>query len=213
MMVNIFDLFKLKTAKAREEDNSVAFLIVGLGNPGREYRENRHNIGFMVVDSICAEMNIRLGRLQSKSLVGSGILHGQKLVFAKPQTYMNLSGQSVSALMRFYKLDPSQLLVIHDDLDLPLGTLRMRPSGGSAGQKGLGSIIDQLSTQDFPRLRMGIGRPPGRMDAADYVLQDFNADERELLAFVFKRAVGAVSVFVKDGIALAMNQFNGSLDA
>jgi PTH1 family peptidyl-tRNA hydrolase len=212
-MVNLLEILRLRTHQANGEDNPVALLIVGLGNPGREYRENRHNIGFMVIDYICKDMNIRLGRLQSKSLVGSGIHHGQKLVFAKPQTFMNLSGQSVSGLMRFYKLNPSQLLVIHDDLDLPLGTLRMRPSGGSAGQKGLGSIIEQLGTQDFPRLRMGIGRPSGRMDAADYVLQDFNQDELDILKFVFLRAIGAVNIFVEGGIEQAMNQYNGSLDA
>jgi PTH1 family peptidyl-tRNA hydrolase len=212
-MIQIANILKWRTSQVNGRDSSVSFLIVGLGNPGRQYRENRHNIGFMVVDHLCTEMDVRLSRLQSKSLVGSGIIHGQKLLLAKPQTYMNLSGQSVSSLLRFYKLAPSELLVIHDDLDLPLGTLRMRPSGGSAGQKGLSSIIEQIGTQDFPRLRMGIGRPPGRMDSAEYVLQDFNRNEQDFLKLVLEQGAKAVRAFVTDGIKQTMNSYNGSLDA
>ena len=212
-MIQIANILKWRISQVNGRDSSVSFLIVGLGNPGRQYRENRHNIGFMVVDHLCAEMDVRLSRLQSKSLVGSGIIHGQKLLLAKPQTYMNLSGQSVSSLLRFYKLAPSELLVIHDDLDLPLGTLRMRPSGGSAGQKGLSSIIEQIGTQDFPRLRMGIGRPPGRMDSAEYVLQDFNRNEQDFLKLVLEQGAKAVRAFVTDGIKQTMNSYNGPLDA
>lgn len=212
-MIQIANILKWRTSQVNGRDSSVSFLIVGLGNPGRQYRENRHNIGFMVVDHLCTEMDVRLSRLQSKSLVGSGIIHGQKLLLAKPQTYMNLSGQSVSSLLRFYNLAPSELLVIHDDLDLPLGTLRMRPSGGSAGQKGLSSIIEQIGTQDFPRLRMGIGRPPGRMDSAEYVLQDFNRNEQDFLKLVLEQGAKAVRAFVTDGIKQTMNSYNGSLDA
>jgi PTH1 family peptidyl-tRNA hydrolase len=212
-MIKIANILKWRTSQVHGRDSSVSFLIVGLGNPGRQYRENRHNIGFMVVDHLCTEIDVRLSRLQSKSLVGSGIINGQKLLLAKPQTYMNLSGQSVSGLLRFYKLAPSELLVIHDDLDLPLGTLRMRPSGGSAGQKGLSSIIEQIGTQDFPRLRMGIGRPPGRMDSAEYVLQDFNRNEQDFLKLVLVQGAKAVKAFVSDGIKQTMNSYNGSLDA
>jgi peptidyl-tRNA hydrolase, PTH1 family len=214
MINRLADLFKPKKHLRDFEDSPVTFLIAGLGNPGREYRENRHNIGFMAIDRVGIETGIRLSRMQSKALVGAGSLGLQKIVLAKPQTFMNLSGQSVTALLRFYKLTPSQLLVIHDDLDLPLGTLRMRPSGGSAGQKGLASIIEYLGTQDFPRLRLGIGRPPGRMDAADYVLQDFPVAEQMVLKDVLDRAVKAARTFVDDGIERAMNIYNGAaLDA
>jgi len=188
------------------------FLIVGLGNPGREYRETRHNAGFMVVDRLCSDSGIRLSRLQSRALVGTGTWDGRKVVLAKPQTYMNLSGQCVTSLLRFYKTPLEQLLVIHDDLDLPVGTLRMRPGGGSAGQRGLASIIQQLGTPDFPRLRVGIGRPPGQMDPADYVLERFVAAERELITMVLDRALDAVRDFLQYGLDHAMNNYNGTME-
>ncbi|MCC6146087.1 MAG: aminoacyl-tRNA hydrolase [Anaerolineaceae bacterium] len=185
------------------------YLIIGLGNPGREYRESRHNIGFMVVDHLCEEMGITVNRLQSKSLIGTGIWQGRKLILAKPQTFMNLSGQAVAQLVRFYKTPIENLLVIHDDLDLPLGTLRMRPEGGAGGQKGLASIIQSLGTQQFSRLRIGIGRPPGRMSPADYVLQKFSKAEQEILPAISTQAGGAVQAFLVEGLQQAMNRFNG----
>ncbi len=191
--------------------DGLPFLIVGLGNPGREYRENRHNVGFMLVDRLSQAVEISPSRLQSKALMGMGAYAGQRLILAKPQTFMNLSGQAVSSLVRFYKVPLTNLLVAHDDLDLPLGTLRLRPGGGSGGQKGLGSIIQQLGTQDFPRLRIGIGRPPGQMDAAAYVLQNFSASEREMLQAVLERGVDAVRAFLELGLEAAMNKYNGSL--
>ena len=138
--------------------------MVGLGNPGREYRENRHNVGFMAVDALAGKLNARMGKVQFKAIIGQARLGEQKVILAKPQTFMNLSGQAISSLVRYYKVPLTNLLVMHDDLDLPLGTLRLRPGGGSAGQKGLGSTIQQLRTQQFPRLRIGIGRPT-RTDA------------------------------------------------
>lgn len=191
------------------ENNS--FLIIGLGNPGREYRNTRHNAGFMVIEALCEAFNIRLARLQSKALVGTGLWEGKKIILAKPQTFMNLSGQAVSGLIRFYKIPVEQMLVIHDDLDLPVGTLRMRPGGSSPGQKGITSIIEKLGTQEFPRMRIGIGRPPGQMDPADYVLEDFWGSEKELLPHLLSRAVEAVKDFVQYGLEHAMNGFNGSL--
>jgi PTH1 family peptidyl-tRNA hydrolase len=193
------------------ENQNFPYVIVGLGNPGREYRDTRHNIGFMVIDRLCRVMGIRLARVQSKALMGVGILEGKKLVLGKPQTYMNLSGQSVSGLLRFYKTPLDQLLVTHDDLDLPLGTIRLRPGGGSAGQRGMASIIQQLGTQDFARLRMGIGRPPGRMDPAAFVLQKFTPAEQDLVDQVLDRAMAAVRTFLTEGLDAAMNQHNGSL--
>ena len=185
------------------------FLIAGLGNPGREYRFTRHNVGFMVIDRLGQDLGVRLSRLQSRALVGAGTWEGHKVVLAKPQTYMNLSGQAVSSLVRFYRLPLEQLLVVHDEIDLPFGTLRMRPGGGSAGQKGLGSIIEQLGTQEFPRLRIGVGRPPGQRGAADHVLSEFSNGDQDVLEQVLGEAVAAVKVFLKLGLTTAMNQFNG----
>jgi PTH1 family peptidyl-tRNA hydrolase len=190
---------------------SEPFLIVGLGNPGREYRANRHNIGFMAADEIARLANANFSRVQTNSLVLQIMNQGQRLILAKPQTFMNISGQAVGSLLRFYKVPLERMLVIHDDLDLPFGTLRMRPGGGSGGQRGLASIIEKLGTQDFPRLRLGIGRPPGRMDAADYVLQDFSAAERELLPAILTRSAEAASLFTKEGLEKAMNLYNGEL--
>ena len=190
-------------------ENNLPYLIVGLGNPGAEYRYNRHNIGFMLVDRVAEQLGVKFSRLESKALLTKGEHRGRRVVLAKPQTFMNLSGQSVGGLVRFYKVPLSNLLVAYDDVDLPLGTLRLRPDGGSAGQKGMSSIIDRLGTQDLPRLRLGIGRPPGRMEAADYVLQDFSSGEKELLRLMLDRAAEAALVFVAEGLETAMNQFNG----
>lgn len=187
------------------------FLLVGLGNPGREYRGNRHNVGFMTVDRLSEVLSIKIGKVQSKALVGNGLWQGRKIILAKPQTYMNLSGDAIGSLQRYYKVPLDQLIVAHDDLDLPVGTLRLRPGGGSAGQKGVESTINQLGTQNFPRLRIGIGRPPGQMDAATYVLQDFNKADQEILQIALDRAVEAVKVFILEGLDAAMNQFNGSI--
>ena len=137
-----------------------SFLIAGLGNPGREYKDTRHNIGFMVADRLAAELGIKVSRLQQKALVGNGVYLGSKVIIAKPVTYMNLSGQAVTSLIRYYGIEQENFLVIHDDLDLPFGVLRLRPGGGSAGQKGMQSIIELAGTQEFARLRCGIGPLP-----------------------------------------------------
>lgn len=185
------------------------FLIVGLGNPGREYKGNRHNVGFMVIDRLCADLEIPVSRFQSKALVGVGNYEGRRVVLVKPQTYMNLSGQAVSQLLRFYKVLPECLLVIHDDLDFPFGALRLRPEGGAGGQKGLASIIQSLGTRQFARLRVGIGRPPGRMDPANYVLHDFSNNEQAELAYILEQASKAAQSFMIEGLDTAMNRFNG----
>ncbi len=186
------------------------YLIVGLGNPGREYKDNRHNYGFMLIDRLAIRLNTRSMRLQSKAIVLSAQLEEQKLILAKPQGYMNLSGQSVQGLMRFYKLPLDHLIVASDDLDLPFGTMRLRPGGGAGGQKGIANTIQQLGTPDFARLRLGIGRPPGRMDAAAYVLQDFSNAEFMTVSQVLDTAADAVFCWVNEGITAAMNKFNGA---
>jgi len=192
-------------------NQNMPFLIVGLGNPGPDYRQNRHNVGFMVVDSLASALDISIQRVEMRALVGKGLLDGERLILAKPQTYMNQSGQAVASLARFYKIPQEQLLVIHDDLDLPFGTLRLRPFGGTGGQRGMESIVEKLGTRSFPRLRVGIGRPPGRMDPADYVLHNFNPDQQEFLPELLDRAVRAIQRFVLKDIETAMNEFNGSL--
>ena len=153
------------------------YMIVGLGNPGREHSQNRHNIGFMTVDRLAEEHGIALGKVQSRAVIGSGRIAGRQVILAKPQTYMNRSGDAVGPLVAYYRVPPENVLVIYDELDLPLGALRLRPSGGSGGHNGMKSIINHLG-QDFPRLRLGVGRPAGRMEAADYVLQDFRGPKR-----------------------------------
>ncbi len=187
------------------------FLLIGLGNPGREYRDNRHNFGFMLIDMLAVRLNARGMKLQSKAIVTDAQYEGRKLILAKPQTYMNLSGQSVQGLANFYKIPLEKLLVAHDDLDIPFGTMRIRPGGGPGGQKGVASAIERLGTKDFARLRLGIGRPPGRMDPADYVLQNFSREEMKEVAMILERAADAALCFVTDGLDKAMNRFNGEV--
>ena len=189
------------------------YLIVGLGNPGREYRANRHNAGFMLLDRF-VERHKWLGftKRQGKALITTGQFGQASLVLAKPQTYMNLSGEAVSPLLHFYDLPLERLLVCVDDIDLPLGTLRLRPDGGSAGHNGMASIIEQLGTEVFPRLRLGVGRPPGSKAAAGYVLRDFRGEDLEIMSLALDKAVDAVECLVRDGIVTAMNRFNGPTD-
>ncbi len=193
-----------------EMTSMTPFLFAGLGNPGPEYRQNRHNIGFMVIDALAESAGIPIRRVEFRALVGKGDILDSRVILAKPQTYMNDSGLAVASLMRFYKIPRERLLVVHDDLDLPFGTLRLRPGGGTGGQRGMESIVSRLGTRDFPRLRMGIGRPPGRMDPKDYVLHDFDPEEAAILPELRQTAVEAVRTFIDAGIQRAMNDFNGS---
>jgi len=190
-----------------------SYLLIGLGNPGRDYRDNRHNVGFMLIDRLAVRLDARGMKVQSKAIVTTATHEDRKLILAKPQTFMNLSGQSVQGLLRFYKLPLENLLIAHDDLDLPFGTIRLRPGGGPGGQRGMASTIDYLGTKDFPRLRIGIGRPPGRMDPADYVLQDFSRDELKIVSEVLDRAADAAFEFVMNGLDQAMNKYNGTIES
>ena len=188
------------------------YLLIGLGNPGREHRDNRHNVGFMLIDRLIIRLNARGLKVQSKAIVTNAVYEDRKLILAKPQTYMNLSGQSAQGLLHFYKLPMENMLVAHDDLDIPFGAIRIRPGGGPGGQRGMASTIEQLGTKDFPRLRIGIGRPPGRMDPSAYVLQDFSREEMKSLSEILDRAADAALTFVVDGLNKAMNKYNGSVD-
>lgn len=188
---------------------SEKFLIVGLGNPGRKYKKNRHNVGFQVIDHLAKRHNLTFKKRQSKAFVTSGQIAGKSVILVKPQTYMNKSGEAVNRLRKFYKVDRERILVVYDDLDLPVGTLRMRPRGGAGGQKGMKSIIQHTGGEDFPRLRIGIGRPPGKMDPAAYVLQDLSKQERELIAVIYEQAADAIETWLDEGIEMAMSRHNG----
>lgn len=189
-----------------------AYLLIGLGNPGREYQSNRHNFGFMLIDRLAVRLGARGLKVQSKAIVTTTNYEDRRLILAKPQTYMNLSGQSAQGLLNFYKLPMEHMLIAHDDLDIAFGTIRMRPGGGPGGQKGVASTIERLGTKDFARLRLGIGRPPGRMDPSAYVLQDFSRDENKLLSEILDRAADATLEFVLNGLDKAMNKYNGSVE-
>jgi peptidyl-tRNA hydrolase, PTH1 family len=188
------------------------YLLIGLGNPGREYRDTRHNVGFMLIDRLIVRLNARGLKVQSKAVVTNAMYEDRKLILAKPQTYMNLSGQSAQGLLSFYKLPVENMLIAHDDLDIPFGTIRIRPKGGPGGQGGMASTIEQLGTKDFPRLRIGIGRPPGRMDPAAYVLQNFSREEMKVLSEIVDRAADAALTFVLEGLNKAMNKYNGPVE-
>lgn len=193
-------------------ENQSPFLIVGLGNPGREYQTNRHNIGFMLISRLAEKLDVSFTRVESKALVTKTTFQSKLVIMAKPQTYMNLSGQSVGSLAKFYKIQLDHLMVIYDDVDLPFGRIRIRPSGGSAGQKGMGSIIDQLGTEEIPRMRLGVGRPPGSKGAASYVLRNFTGEDAEFLPQVLDRGVEAVLTFISEDLITAMNRFNSKTD-
>ena len=184
------------------------FLIVGLGNPGREYRNNRHNIGFMVLDQLAGKLDTSFSKMKMNALMTAVRYKGCRIILLKPQTFMNLSGKAAASFIRFYKLPLENLLVVYDDVDLPFQTLRMRPNGGDAGQKGVRSIIQELGTKDFPRLRVGINRPPGRMSVSSYVLLNFSDQEVETLPFVLDQAADAILAFVELGLNQAMTTFN-----
>lgn len=183
-------------------------LIAGLGNPGPKYAANRHNVGFRCIDLLGSRFGVAFDKRQGQARVALGDFDGRRIVLVKPRTYMNESGRAVVPVARFYKVPLECLLVIYDDLDLPQGVLRLRSEGGSGGHKGMRSIIKHLGTQEFPRLRIGVGRPPGRMDPAAYVLQDFSADEESLLEDTLERAVIAVELWLREGIDVAMSRCN-----
>jgi peptidyl-tRNA hydrolase, PTH1 family len=192
---------------------STPWLFAGLGNSGRSFRENRHNVGFMVADQAAVRWGLDFSRVQFRALVADGRVGSDRILVGKPQTMMNLSGQAVGGLVHFYKIPLQQMVVIFDDLDLPVGSLRLRPAGGSGGHRGMESIIATLGSEDFPRLRVGIGRPPGSMDPAAYVLQDFGRGEAKVVGPALARAVDCLEVVLNQGLEAAMTRFNGATEA
>ncbi len=191
-------------------------LIIGLGNPGRIYAKNRHNVGFMCLNYFAKKHGIRLDKKQGLARTGSGQLAGSKVVLARPQTHMNQSGQSVGRLVKKFNIDPGDLMVIHDDLDLPLGKLRIRRGGSSGGHKGVDSIIAELGSRDFTRIRIGIGRPDvdssHDQTAEDaviaHVLSDFTREEKQAIARVIPTVSEAIHCLLTEGLTAAMNEYN-----
>lgn len=184
------------------------WLVVGLGNPGPEYAGNRHNAGFMVLDELAARASGRFKAHRSRAEVLEGRLAGAPAVLAKPLSFMNLSGGPVRALTDFYKVDPARVIVVHDELDIPYGALRAKRGGGDNGHNGLKSITRSLATRDYLRVRFGIGRPPGRMDAASFVLKDFATAERKDLPFLVDRAADVVESLIRVGLEPTQNTFH-----
>lgn len=190
----------------------MASLIIGLGNPGGEYAHTRHNVGWMCLDEVERRGRFGRARREGPAKVREGSLEGFDVVTARPQTYMNVSGRAAVHLLRKYGLPPEDLIVVHDDVDLPLGRLRLKRGGGTAGQKGVASIADSLRTQDFLRVRIGVSRPVERDQMVDYVLDRFTGAERERLAAVLPRAADAITSLIRDGLDPAMGEFNRAPD-
>lgn len=183
------------------------FMIIGLGNPGKLYENTRHNVGFWVIDKMAEKLNIKVDKKQGKALVQTAFWDGKKILLVKPQTYMNLSGQAVMELLNYYQDQIENLIVIHDDLDLPPGQLRFKSGGGTGGHNGLKSIIQYLNSQDFDRLKIGIGHPQ-YSDVKDYVLTGFSKEEKTEVEREVERAVEGIKVWLNEGIERAMNGFN-----
>lgn len=184
-------------------------IIVGLGNPGKQYERTRHNVGFEVIDRLAGRWGICVEERKYRALCGKGMIGGQKVMLLKPQTFMNLSGESVRAAMDFYQAPAEDLIVVCDDISLDTGQLRIRKKGSAGGHNGLKNIIAQLGTEEFPRIRVGIGGKPERMDLADYVLGHFSKGEWERMEGAFADAASAVEMMIGDGADAAMNRYNG----
>lgn len=184
-------------------------VIVGLGNPGKKYENTRHNVGFSTIDILSAKFGIKVNRLKHKALTGDGIIKGERVILVKPQTFMNLSGESIYEIAEWYRLPMENLIVIYDDVDLPVGTIRIRQKGSSGTHNGMRSVIYQLRSDEFPRIRIGIGKAPEEWDLADYVLSRFNAEEAVEVAKSIERATEAAAAIVHSGIEVAMNLYNG----
>lgn len=183
-------------------------IIAGLGNPGAKYAGTRHNVGFSVIDELAERHKISMSAGKHKAIMGKGIIDGEKVILAMPQTYMNLSGESVRTLMDFYKCTPEDLIVVYDDIDLDVGKLRIREKGSAGGHNGMKNIILHTGSQEFVRIRVGVGKKPDRMDLADYVLSRFDKDELPFMRESCTKACEAVETILSDGAVAAMNRFN-----
>lgn len=198
-----------KDRKENEEVTKIMYMIAGLGNPTRKYEKTRHNIGFDTIDAIAEKYNITVNEIKGKSMCGRGMIGSQKVLLVKPQTYMNNSGEAIGMLLNFYKLDPaSQLLVIYDDISLEPGNIRIRLKGSAGGHNGMKNIIAHANTQEFARIKIGIGQKPEKWDLADYVLSRFTDEERKKVDSAITDAVAAAELILSDDAAQAMNLYN-----
>lgn len=203
-------LFRKLFHRRENDEDEIMYIIVGLGNPEPKYNGTRHNIGFSAVTALADANNISLDMTKHKALIGKGVIAGQKVILAQPLTYMNLSGESVRELVDYYKIDPeSNLLVIYDDINLAPGKLRIRPKGSAGGHNGIKSIISCLGTQDFARIRIGVGEKPKGWDLVDHVLGKFDREEEPMIRDALEKAANACQIILSEDIDSAMNQFNG----
>lgn len=184
------------------------FVIFGLGNPGRQYEGTRHNVGFNAIDYLAYKNRIVLNKIKHKAVLGQGLIHNQKVLLAKPQTFMNLSGRSVLEILNFYKIEPKDIIVIYDDMDIEIGKLRIRPKGSAGNHNGMKSIIYEIQSDDFLRIRIGIGKPVYE-DRVSYVLGRFSKEDRQSIDQAIQKAAAAVEMIIKDGMNAAMNRYNG----
>ena len=184
------------------------YIIAGLGNPTKEYDKTRHNVGFEVIDKLADRYDIDVSERKHRAFCGRGVIEGQKVLLVKPQTFMNLSGESLRSVLDYYKVLPEELIVIYDDISLPPGQLRIRLKGSAGGHNGIKNIIAHLGTQEFPRIKVGVGEKPPRMDLKDYVLSRFSKGEQELMDEAFQEAAQAVVMMLGEGADRAMNHFN-----
>ena len=189
------------------------YIIAGLGNPTREYEKTRHNVGFDTIDVLADKLNTSVDEKKFKGLYGRGIIAGEKVILLKPQTFMNLSGESVREAADFYKVDPEHIIVIYDDISLDVGQLRIRKKGSAGGHNGIKNIIAHLGTQEFPRIKVGVGAKPPKMDLADYVLSRFGAEEQKIMDEAFGEAAEAAVMMMTTGAERAMNHYNAKKKA
>lgn len=200
----MFGLFR-----KRKYEEAGMKLIVGLGNPTNKYEGTRHNVGFDVIDKMADEYGIGLDVIKHKGMYGKGKIDGQTVILLKPMTFMNLSGESVSQVATYYKIASSDIIVVYDDINLDVGRLRVRGKGSAGGHNGIKNIIANLHTEEFPRVRVGVGMKPPRMDLADYVLSHFSNEDRKLVDESYDKAIKAIALLVNDELDKAMNEYNG----
>ena len=209
--MSVFDIFKKLESEKNAPVGAVEYIVCGLGNPGTEYENTRHNIGFMTIDTLCEKLGVSCKKLKFKSLTCDAMISGKRCLIMKPTTFMNKSGEAVTEAMQFYKIPPERILVIFDDISLPVGTLRIRAKGSAGGQNGVKDIIAQLGSQDFPRIKVGIGgKPHPDYDLADWVLSNITPDELEAMDDAVDRAVLAVSELIQNGVPAATQKYNGT---
>lgn len=201
--MGLFDRFRNQESKGQE-----FYCIVGLGNPGRQYEETKHNVGFKVIDKLAEKYDIKVDKFKNKAFVGDGTIRNKRVLLVKPQTYMNLSGESVREIVNFYKIPQERFVVIFDDTSLPCGSVRIREKGSHGGHNGIRNIIDQMGTDQFYRIKVGIGEKPSGWDLADYVLGKFNEDDLPAMDEGMDKAVKGVELMLSRGIAEAANRVN-----